>query len=59
MAALAKCNTADLTDRDEFTVTLPKDKALQIAQGDEIFVWTSEKPRARPNGRGLEIRGEL
>src|SRR5712692_11096290 len=59
MAALVKCNTLDVPHGDEFAVSLPRDKSLQVAPGDEVFVWTSEKPRSKPNGRGLEMRGEL
>jgi predicted HNH restriction endonuclease len=28
-------------------------------EGDDVLIWTSERPRARPNGKGLELRGHL
>jgi hypothetical protein len=60
MAILVKCNAADLSPGDEFSITLPKEKGVGLTQGLEVFVWVSESPRPPiPKGCGLEMRGEL
>jgi hypothetical protein len=42
-----------------FSSELPAGKQAPPAEGDEVFIWTSEHPRQRPNGKGLELRGHL
>jgi hypothetical protein len=60
MAVLVKCNAADRSMGDEFSITLSKEKGVGLTEGLEAFVWVSEAPRPPiPKGRGLEMRGEL
>jgi hypothetical protein len=35
------------------------EKQAELVEGDEVFIWTSERPRQKPNGKGLELRGRL
>jgi HNH endonuclease len=60
MAVLVKCNASDVTPGNEsFSGELLVEKQAHLAEGDEVFIWTSERPRQRPNGKGLEMRGRL
>jgi putative restriction endonuclease len=60
MAILVKCNARDVLPESEiFSGDLLVEKRTQLVEGDEVFIWTSERPRQRPNGKGLELRGRL
>ncbi len=60
MAILVKCNATDVLPESEiFSGELLVEKQAQLVEGDEVFIWTSERPRQRPNGKGLESRGRL
>jgi hypothetical protein len=59
MAILVKCNASDVPSGSTFSGTFLAEKEAQPADGDEVFIWTSERSRQRPYGKGLELRGRL
>jgi hypothetical protein len=60
VAILIKCNATDvLTEGEIFSGELLVEKPVRLIEGDEVFIWTSERPRQKPNGKGLELRGRL
>jgi hypothetical protein len=59
VAILIKCNASEIDESEEFSITATTAPSVRLAVGDEVYVWTSEKPRLPPNGRGLQDRGEL
>jgi HNH endonuclease len=60
MAVLIKCNASDVTPENEFfSGKFLVEKRAQPVEGDEVFIWTSERPRDKSPGKGLELRGRL
>ena len=59
MPILVKCNASDFLSSDPFSVTMLAEEEAKPAEGDEVFIWTSELPRQGPRGIGLEARGYL
>jgi predicted HNH restriction endonuclease len=56
---LIKCNASDVTSEESFSVSLLVEKRIELTDGDDVFIWTSEHPRQKPNGKGLQAQGKL
>src|SRR5258705_13742047 len=56
-SVLIKCNASDLISGDEQAFTPGKEKGVELARGEEAFVWVSENPGrgCGPKGNGLTV----